>query len=771
MRYTFVKQHDATDCAAACMAMICLHYKKEITITKLRDVMGTDIKGTNLVGLTKCADRLGFTAQPVRVDREGFLSNYTLPAVANVVTKEGLSHFVVVFKITKNYVIVGNPAKDLEKIKIDKFYKGFTGAMLLLKPDNRFEAGKLKRSSMFNRYLKLLMPQKKMFIYAVLASLIMTVLGILSSLFNNVIYDEILPYQQKDMLKIMLLVFLGVSLTQTLVSFVRQWILIHLSIKIDIPLMLGYFEHIYKLPMKFFASRKTGDIITRFSDAFTIKDIFTNIALSLIMDISMAFVTGVILLQMNPKLFVIIFIMTVISIILVFIFKQPYKRINEEQMQQASVLNSEIIEGLRAVETIKGNANEENELECIEKEYIKSLRIGYREGMLSNIQGTISSVILGAGNLVLMYVGISQVINGNLTLGSYMAFMTMSGYFMNPISNLVSLQLSIQEANISMKRLSEILDYERESGIGDDNGSDGICQNIENIDGDVKLSHITFRYGNRKPVLKDVSFTIPKGQKVALVGASGSGKSTIAKLLLKYYEPEEGEITIDGVNIKDYRNASLRRAISYVPQTIELFSKSIYDNIRVSRQSATLDEVKEAAKAADAHNFIKKLPMQYYTYLEEAGNGLSGGERQRIALARAFLKENQFYIMDESTSNLDFATENIIFDMIYNKFRNKSMLIIAHRLATIKNCDTIIVLDNGEIAEQGTHEELLERKGQYYRLWKMQQGNFAGKKEAASEKSCEGEAVQVADAENTSLAEAKQEYDRDEAGDEVMSYI
>ena len=552
-----------------------------------------------------------------------------------------------------------------------------------------------------------------------------------SSLFNNIIYDEILPYRQKDVLKIMLAVFLGISLTSTFVSFVRQWILMHLSIKIDIPLMLGYFEHIYKLPMKFFASRKTGDITTRFSDAFTIKDIFTNIALSLIMDISMALITGVILFQMNPKLFAVIVMMTIISIVLVFIFKQPYKKINEEQMQQSSILNSEIIEGLRAVETIKGNANEDIELESIEREYIKSLRISYKEGMLSNVQGTISSVISGAGNLVMLYVGIMQVINNSLTLGSYMAFMTLAGYFMDPIGNLVSLQLSIQEANISMKRLSEIMDYEREQQ------SERQYQEITQIDGDIKLNHVTFGYGNRKPALDDVSFTIEKGQKVALVGASGSGKSTIAKLLLKYYEPQSGDITIDGMDISEYRNDDIRRAVSYVPQNIELFSKSIYDNIRVTRQSATLDEVREAAKAADAHEFIKRLPMQYYTYLEEAGNGLSGGEKQRIALARAFLKENQFYIMDESTSNLDFATENIIFDMIYNKFRKKTMLIIAHRLATVKNCDKIIVMDKGKIIEQGTHKELLEKKGQYYRLWEMQQGNFVIREDEIKEKQCE----------------------------------
>ena len=724
MRYTFVKQHDATDCAAACMAMVCLHYKKETTITKLRDIMGTDIKGTNLVGLSKCAEALGFSSQAVHVSKKGFLNDCKLPAIANMITKEGLLHFVVIFKITETHVIVGDPAKDLEKIEIDEFYKNFTGAMLWLEPNENFVRGKQKGTKMFQRYMKLLLPQKKLFFYAILASFLLTVLGIVSSVFNNIIYDEILPYQQKDVLKVMLLVFLGINITQTALSFLRKWILLHLSIKIDIPLMLGYFEHIYKLPMKFFASRKTGDIITRFSDASTIKEVFTNIALSLIMDISMALISGVILFQMNAKLFVIILFMTVISIILVFVFKQPYKKINEEEMQQLSIFNSEIIEGLRGVETIKGNANEEIELEYIEREYIKALRIGYKENMLSNVQGSVSNIISDMGNLLLMYVGISQVINNNLTLGSYMAFMTLSGYFMEPISNLVGLQLSIQEADISMKRLAEILDYERENEIETENGIVEGYQDFKGLEGDICLSHVTFRYGSRKPALKDISFIIPKGKKVAIVGASGSGKSTIAKLLLKYYEVEEGEITIDGVDIAEYSNASLRRGISYVPQNIELFSKSIYDNIRISKQTATLEEVKRAAKAADAHDFIKRLPMQYYTFLEEAGNGLSGGEKQRIALARAFLKENEFYIMDESTSNLDFATENIIFDMIYNKFKKRTMLIIAHRLSTIKNCDVIIVLDKGEIVEQGSHKELLEKQGEYYRLWEMQQGNF-----------------------------------------------
>lgn len=635
-------------------------------------------------------------------------------------SKEGLSHFVVVFKISKDFVVIGDPAKDLMKITIDEFYKEFTGVLLVIKPSAKFEKEKLKNGNLFQNYIGLLLPHRKLFIYAIVASLIITLLGIGSSLFNKILMDEILPYRLESQLLLVILVFTVVSLVSALINFQREWILLYLSQKIDIPLMLGYFNHIYKLPMKFFASRKTGDIITRFSDAGVIKNVFTGIALSLILDISMTVISGAVLFNMNARLFSILIFMTIASILIVLAFKPIYKKLNEEQMVQASALNSQIIEGLRGVETIKGNANEANELENIEREYIRSLRIGLRLGKVSAGQSLISGIVGSVGNMVLVYVGMLGVIRGDLTLGSYMAFSTLAGYFTNPVSNLVGMQLQIQEAQISIKRLSEIMESKQEQSTGN-------YIELESFEGNVEVENVTFRYGNRKPVLNEISFKIPKGHKVALVGTSGSGKSTIAKLLLKYYEPENGSITFDGVDIEEFRNDSLRKTVAYVPQAIELFSKSIYDNIRVSKVNASLDEVKEAAKKADAHNFIRKLPGQYATFLEEAGNGLSGGEKQRIVLARAFLKDSMFYILDESTSNLDFVTENIIFDMIYNKLRKKSMLIIAHRLSTIRNCDTILVMSEGRIIEQGNHEELMEQQGVYYRQWEMQQGNFINK--------------------------------------------
>ena len=523
---------------------------------------------------------------------------------------------------------------------------------------------------MFKRYVDLLLPQKKLFAYAILSSLIVTILGIASSMFNKILMDEVLPYGLDNLLVTLILVFSMVSITNTLVGFVRQWVLIHLSIKIDIPLMLGYFGHIFRLPMKFFATRKTGDITTRYSDANTIKSIFTSIALSLIMDISMAIITGIILFRMNAMLFSISLFMALVSILLVLIYKQPYKKINEETMVQSAALNSQMIESLRGIETVKCNANEDTEMENLEREYIKSLKISLRSSKISTTQGLISSFISTGFSMLTTYVGISQVLKGEMTLGGFMAFSTLSSYFTSPLSNLIGLQMQIQEASISMKRLGEIMDYPSET-VGDEDRTD-----LDKVEGDIEFKDVTFRYGNRAPALDHISFTIPAGKKVALVGSSGSGKSTITKLLLKYYEPEDGEIDLNGVNLAEYTNDSVRRAISYVPQNVELFSKTIYDNIRVSRMDATMDEVKEAAKKADAHDFIRHLPLQYNTYLEEAGNGLSGGEKQRIALARAFLKDSNLYILDESTSNLDFATENLIFNMIYDQLADRSMLIV-----------------------------------------------------------------------------------------------
>ncbi|UZW15569.1 peptidase domain-containing ABC transporter [Clostridium pasteurianum] len=722
-----VKQHDATDCAAACLAMICMYYKKEITITKLRDILGTDIRGTTLKGLEDGAKKLGFDTKAIRVDKEGFKSKYTLPAVAHLITKEGLSHFVVIHKVKKDKVIVLDPGKGIKKESIDDFFKAFDGILLLLIPNYEFSVKKDKKENMLSKFIKILLPQKALFIYSIIASVILTVLGIASSFFNKILMDEILPYSLKNQLIVFTIGFSIIAITQILVSAIRQQMLLYLSQKINISLLLGYFKHVYKLPMRFFASRKVGDILTRFRDASTIQDILTSASLSLIIDIVLAVASAIILYIMNSTLFVVVIILTIISAALIYFFKRPYKTINLQQMEAEASLNSHIIESLKGIETVKVNAAEDKNLEKLETEYVKNLKIAFREGVLSNIQGSISSVVSNIGNMILMYLGAAMVIDGKITLGSLMAFTSLTGYFMGPIGRLISLQLSIQEAGISLKRISEIYEVDREQEVGNK-------LKLHKIDGDIRLNNITFRYGSRPPVLKDVNIEIPKGKKVALVGESGSGKTTISKLLLKYYNPEEGKIDIGDYNIEELDINSLRKNIAFVPQNIELFSGSIKENIALGVENYTYDEIKQACEAAGCSSFIEKLPGKYDTFLEEAGGGLSGGERQRVALARAFIKKTDFLILDEATSNLDFISEAKVYNTLFVKGKNMTMLIIAHRLSTIRNCDIIYVLDKGKVVEKGSHEELLKRNGYYYRLYISQVGEIEASDKNIKEK-------------------------------------
>lgn len=726
-RNVLVKQHDATDCGAACLSMVCFRYGKELSITKLRDILGTDIKGTTLAGLEKACNQLGFLSKAIRVDKESFKSKFTLPAIAHLITEEGLSHFVVLRKIKKDNVWYSDPAKGNKKASIEDFFQNFDGVMLLLAPNEYFFTSKEKHKGVYSRYSKLLLAQKKLFIYAIITSFILTGLGIISSLFNKFLMDEILPYSLKKELLIYILVFGLVALTQTGIGFIRTHMLLYLSQKIDIPLVLGYFKHVFSLPMKFFSTRKTGDILTRFSDSFTIKNVLSGIYLTIIIDVVMAIASAIILYVMNAKLFVVIVALTLISAALIYIFKRPYKKINIEQMEQSSRLNSTIIESLKGIETIKGNANEERIMEKIERDYIKSVRIGFKEGFLSNIQGSISSIVSTGGNLVLMYIGAFQVINGNITLGTLLAFTSLSGFFMEPIGRLIGLQLQIQEAGISMKRISEILDVEEEQ----ENDDEGI--NIENIKGDIVFDNVTFRYGYCSPVLKNISLTIPKGKKVALVGGSGSGKTTLSKLLLRFFDAEEGTITIDGTEINSFNIQSLRRSIGYVPQNIELFSGSIIDNLRVGNPYAKQDDIENICKITGCDEFINKMPARYQSFLEEAGGGLSGGERQRLALARALIKNTDFLIFDEATSNLDFFSESKIYNTIFNTLNDKTMLIIAHRLSTIRDCDIIYVLDDGKIVEGGTHDELLSNNKIYTKLWESQVGTSKPKNQIEEE--------------------------------------
>ena len=711
-----IEQHDSNDCGAACLAMICKYYGKDFTITKIRDIVGTDINGTPINGLHHGAETLGFDVKKVRITKDVFFEGFTLPAVCHIRTTDGGSHFIVLYKVTKNKVVVLDPAQGIVKYTPDEFFEIFDGIILFLYPNYSFKTSEETKSSVFKSFTTLLKSQKKLFLYAIIGSVILTLLGIFSSLFNKVLMDEILPYALKDLLFAYTLGFGAVVIIRVLLGAVRQHLVLYLSQRIDLPLMLGYFKHVFKLPIGFFESRKIGDITTRFQDAFVIKNILTNAFLTAIIDVILAVATAVIMIMMNWKLFLIISIITILSAALIYGYKGLYKKLNKKQMEQGARLNAGVIENLKGIETVKANAYETSVIEKLETEYVKNLKINFQQGFHKNIQSSFSQIIIGLGNLILMAVGVLFVIRGELTIGTILAFMTIAGFFMEPVGRLVELQLQVQEAGISLKRLSEVYD------INEEETEENISDDLFAANGDVTIRNLNFRYGSRSPVLKSINLVIPNGKRIAIVGESGSGKSTLTKLLLKLYKVESGEILFNGKDINNINAFSLRRAIGYVPQNIELFSGSIIDNVRVGNKDASREDIIRICEYTGCDKFISRLPFSYDTFLDETGGGLSGGEKQKLALARALIKDPKFVILDEATSNLDLCTENEILNLLFEKQKDTTMLIIAHRLSTIKSCDKIIVLKNGEVAESGTHDELLERKGHYNLLWSMQAG-------------------------------------------------
>jgi len=410
--------------------------------------------------------------------------------------------------------------------------------------------------------------------------------------------------------------------------------------------------------------------------------------------------------------------MIIVNIILIYIFKKPYKKINYEQMEAGAFMNSHLIESIQNIETIKSQNDEKQQMNKLENRFVSVLKLGYKEGTLKNVQGVISNFVGTLGNLIFMGVGALFIIDGKMSIGDLLVFQTLSQYFTEPVQNLVGLQITFQEANIAMSRLTEIMSLDRES-----EGSENRIKDIP-LNGDIEFNNVTFGYGSRPAVIKDFNLTIPQGSKVAFVGESGAGKSTLAKLLLKFIAAQEGKVSISGYDVNDIDQEYLRQNIAYIPQNIELFTGTIIDNLKVGNPNTKYEEMLGVCRIVGADAFINKMPNRYGAFIEEGGSNLSGGEKQRLAIARALLSKSQIFIFDEATSNLDSFSEKKLHDLIFNKIENTTSLIIAHRLSTIINCDMICFIENGKITEQGSHVELMALNGRYAKMIALQNINI-----------------------------------------------
>ncbi|GAU76488.1 peptidase domain-containing ABC transporter [Fusibacter sp. 3D3] len=726
-KFHCVKQYDTTDCGAACLATVSKQYGLKIPITRIREIAGTDKQGTNAYGVIKAAEELGFSAKGVKGDRAALFSEFPLPAIAHVIVEGSLLHYMVIHKISKEKIIVADPAKGLITYAPDDFMKLWTGVLILLVPDVKFEKGDMTQG-IFKRFFGLLVPQKNLVMHVFLASLLYTFLGILGAFYFKFLLDDILPYGLLNSLHVISIGIILLSVFKIILNSFRSYLLLYLSQRIDIPMILGYYNHVLDLPMNFFGTRKVGEIISRFMDAGKIRAAISGATLTIMIDTLMAIGGGIILYSYNASLFGIAVIMLIIYGVLVYAFNKPIREINRKQMEENSELTSYLIESLNGIETVKAFNAERDSKYKTEFLFIRLLKTTFKMGLISNVMGALIGLVGSVGGIVILWIGALNVLRGDLTIGQLLVFNALLAYFTDPVKNLINLQPMMQTAIVASDRLGEILDLEIEKAENDNRKMKPIS-----LSGNIELKNIDFRYGTRDKTLKNINMQIKSGERIALVGESGSGKTTLVKLLLDLYSPEKGEILIHDNNIKDISVEVLRERIAYVPQETFLFSGTIEANLRLGTSGKTMDEIISATKLAKAHDFINELPLRYSTRLEENGANLSGGQRQRLSIARAILKAPDILILDEATSSLDSITEKAIEKTINTAGKGITTLIIAHRLSTIMKCDTIYVMEKGEIIEFGNHKDLINRNGKYYEMWKDQLPEFYGDNASSQE--------------------------------------
>lgn len=546
--------------------------------------------------------------------------------------------------------------------------------------------------------------------------MILTSIGIITSFYYQILMDNIVPSSSLEMLNYVSVITLCLFFVQIGLNFLRGFLIVKLEQNIDIPIMLGYYNHALILPMKFYSMRDTGEIISRFNDASSIRDIVSEASLTIMMDTIMAVVGAVVLFNSNRLLFLISVVMLILYGIIVFVYNKPIKKINRKIMEMNSKVTSQFIETVNGIETIKAFNKEENEKEKTDKMYRKFLKKVFNGGVLSLSQQTITMFVAIVGELVILWVGAMYVIKGELTIGELITFNALLGYFIEPIKNLINLQPQIQTAIVAADRLGEILDISPEYEKNDMRTTYNSEIKFDNL----IISHLNFRYGTRDLVLKDINLEIKHGEKIAFVGESGSGKTTLAKLLIRLYEQENGSIKLDSIDIREFSIKQIRDNISYISQNTFLFSGTIKENLLFGNSHANNDDISRVCRMCELEEYINSLPLKYNTRIEENGKNLSGGQKQRLAIARALIKNPKILIMDEATSNLDYITEKTIENTINKFLKNMTTIIIAHRLSTIKDCDKIFVFKDGQIVETGNHRDLLNQRGYYYQLWNGQ---------------------------------------------------
>ena len=559
-----------------------------------------------------------------------------------------------------------------------------------------------------------IMKYKRIIAEVMLGSFVVQLFGLVTPLFTQVILDKVIVHRSMSTLDVLGIAFVAVTIFEFLLNLTRNYIFIHTANKIDAKLGSKLFNHLFALPFVYFESRKVGNIISRVRELDQIREFITNKSVSVIIDLFFSTVFLIVMFIYSKFLtFIVLLIVALIAILYVTMTPELRSRL-EHKFQMSAQSNSYLVESVTGIQTVKSLSIEgimQKKWNDYLGRYVKS---GFNLSIMSNFAGSLSGLFQKMMTIAILWIGVTLVIKNQLTIGQLIAFQMFANQFTAPVMRLVNLWNEFQQVLLGVDRLGDILNNPVEI-------TSSRAITLPKINGFVRIDNLSFKYTpNGAMVLNNINLNVRAGQSVGIVGRSGSGKSTITKLIQKLYLPYEGTIYIDEVDIRQMNPIWLRNNIGVVLQENYLFSGTIRDNIAMPKPDAPIEMIIQAAQISGAHSFISEMPEGYDTVVGERGSTLSGGQRQRIAIARALITNPKIIIFDEATSALDYESEKIIMENLDKIKQNRTMFIIAHRLSTVKNCDLIIALDKGHIIESGTHDELINKRGYYYNLYTQQ---------------------------------------------------
>ena len=704
-RHPAVRQQSQMDCGAACLATLCRYYGKRVSLNRLRDLARVGTAGASLLHILLAARQLGFEAQPILSTLDHVRSNH-LPAIVNW---KGF-HWIVVYAVDDKRVLVADPGRGLTKLSIDEFMNGWTRYTLFVRPTPRF--AEIEESPpTLDQFAPYLAPHRRAVLEIATASLIIQVLALLMPMFSKFVIDEVIVPQRQRWLSAALAGIFAAVLLQAAVAWARQRLLMFVSYRVNVQLLADFYRHVLRLPLPFFERRRVGDVVSRLEENTKITTFFTTTGVEFFIDSATAILYFGLMWYYNPRLTLVAAAFFLLHFVNVRAITPRLQQGFRVAFERGAELESHTIESLTGLRTIRTLGVEHYVRATWENLFARATNAYFRTLVYGMTSGVVSQIVNSLGSITVLFYGATLVLQGQLTIGGLVAFSVLVQGAFQPITKVVGAWDQLQETLNAVERLNDV--YESDPEAPDEPGEELVM--LESLNGHVRFEDVTFRYDREgSNVLQNIDLEILPGQRVAFVGRSGSGKSTLVKLVLGFYRPTTGRILVDGFDLSRVWLPSLRRQVGVVPQNSFLFHGTIRDNIAQARSDASVADVQWASTMAYAHEFIDRLPQGYQTLVVEQAANLSGGQRQRLAIARAVLQQPRMIILDEATSALDNESERRFIQNFDAAFPGRTVLMIAHRLSTVRHADIIVVLDRGTIVEQGTHDELIAKQGLYY---------------------------------------------------------